>query len=203
MKNVIFFIDGFNLYHAIKQNPNFKKYKWIDLYKLSGILKRKDENLVDVYYFTAYAYWDKEKKEKHKRLVKALKSVNTKIVFGKFKEVEKRCRICKRTYKVPEEKETDVNIAIYLFKLAMGNKFDRAYIISGDSDLVPAIKAIKNTFPRKEICVVIPINRRAKHLKQICDTHIKMKEIHLISSRFPDNVTLPDKSIITCPPSWK
>lgn len=173
------------------------------MYKLSGILKRKDENLVDVYYFTAYAYWDKEKKEKHKRLVKALKSVNTKIVFGKFKEVEKRCRICKRTYKVPEEKETDVNIAIYLFKLAMGNKFDRAYIISGDSDLVPAIKAIKNTFPRKEICVVIPINRRAKHLKQICDTHIKMKEIHLISSRFPDNVTLPDKSIITCPPSWK
>ena len=109
MKNVIFFIDGFNLYHAIKQNPQFKKYKWINLYKLSEILKRRDDILADVYYFTAYAYWDQGKKEKHKRLVKALRSVNTKIVFGKFKEVEKRCPICRRKYKIPEEKELDSN----------------------------------------------------------------------------------------------
>ncbi|GAJ06134.1 unnamed protein product, partial [marine sediment metagenome] len=68
-----------------------------------------------------------------------------------------------------EEERTDVNIAIYLFKLAIQDKFDKAYIISGDSDLIPSIEAVKILFPHKQIGVTIPIGRRAELLKQKCE----------------------------------
>ena len=31
MKRPIFFVDGFNMYHALDEAPAFHKYKWLDL----------------------------------------------------------------------------------------------------------------------------------------------------------------------------
>jgi hypothetical protein len=72
-----------------------------------------------------------------------------KIIYGEFKKRDKFCRICKKTYQTFEEKQTDVNIAIQLFKLSIQEKYDKALIISGDSDLIPSIEAVKSTFPNK------------------------------------------------------
>jgi uncharacterized LabA/DUF88 family protein len=79
-----------------------------------------------------------------------------------------------------------------------------AILISGDSDLVPAIEAIKKTFPDKQIGVVVPIGRRAKELVDICDFHMKMKEKHLRTSQFPDTIYLDDqrKIFLQKPASW-
>jgi hypothetical protein len=35
IEKVIFFIDGFNLYHSIANEKRFNKYKWIDLSELA------------------------------------------------------------------------------------------------------------------------------------------------------------------------
>ncbi|MDP2944811.1 MAG: hypothetical protein Q8N86_00415, partial [Atribacterota bacterium] len=61
----------------------------------------------------------------------------------------------------------------------MQDKFDKAYIISGDSDLIPSVEAVKALFPHKQIGVIIPIGRRAELLKLKCDFHMKIKEKHL------------------------
>ena len=108
-----------------------------------------------------------------------------KVVFGKFKNKDHDCRLCRGKYSTFEEKQTDVNIAIKLFQSAINNDFDTAVIISGDSDLIPAIEAVKTTFPTKQIGLVVPIGRRAKELMSVCDFRIKMKEIHLRTSQFP------------------
>ena len=50
-----------------------------------------------------------------------------------------------------EEKMADVNIANQLLLDAMEGKFDSAFLISGDSDLVPPIRTIKTRFPDKKI----------------------------------------------------
>jgi hypothetical protein len=91
------------------------------------------------------------------------------------------------------------------FRLSpVSNNFEVAILISGDTDLVPALEAIKKTFPDKQIGVVVPIGRKAKELVDVCDFHMKMKEKHLRTSQFPDTIYLdPEKKVfIQRPKSW-
>jgi uncharacterized LabA/DUF88 family protein len=92
---------------------------------------------------------------------------------------------------------------LILFKLSTEDKYDKAIIISGDSDLIPSINAVRNTFPDKKIGVVIPIGRRAESLKLSCDFHMKMKEKHLKSCLFDQEIQLGNNEKLICPPDWK
>jgi uncharacterized LabA/DUF88 family protein len=102
-----------------------------------------------------------------------------------------------------EEKQTDVNIALRLFQLAVEDQYDRAVIVSGDSDLLPAIRAVQATFPSKQIGVIVPIGRASEDLKKQADFHYKMKERHLQSSRHANIISLRDGSTLTCPSKWQ
>ena len=202
MNRITFLIDGFNLFHALDNNHLYHKYKWLDLTKLSKCFGTKKDKIENIYYFTALATWSQSKMKKHKKYIKALELNNINVIYGEFRKKDKFCPLCKRTYKTFEEKQTDVNIAIQLFELAIKDEYDTAIIISGDSDLIPSIQAVKTTFPNKNIGIVIPIGRRAELLKQICDFHIKMKEKHLRSSLFEKEIDIGNNKKLICPPDW-
>jgi uncharacterized LabA/DUF88 family protein len=51
----------------------------------------------------------------------------------------------------PGRKQTDVNIAIYLFEEAFKNHYDTSFILTADTDLAPAILSVKRNFPEKRI----------------------------------------------------
>ena len=112
------------------------------------------------------------------------------------------CRICHKQYKIPEEKQTDVNIAIKLFQTAIADTWDTALIISGDSDLIPAIEAVKKTFPTKQIGIAIPIGRRAEELKQVTDFHRKVRQQHLQTCQFDNTITIDANNVLQCPATW-
>jgi len=201
---VSFFIDGFNVYHALEDNKSFHKFKWLDY---SSLVKRyitSNKIISEVYYFTAYTEWSQDKMDRHRLLITALNMKGVKVVFGKFKLRDKKCLRCKKSYKTHEEKQTDVNISIKLFQCAYNNTFDTAILITGDSDIVPAIKAIKESFPAKKIGVVIPIGRSSEEMKNICDFHMKMKQKHLRDSQFPDRIIIdPENNLfLERPPTW-
>ena len=118
------------------------------------------------------------------------------------KKRDKHCRICNKTYQTFEEKQTDVNIAIHLFKLAVQDKYDKAFIISGDSDLIPSIRAVKTTFPNKQIGVIITIGRSAEMLKHTCDLYMKMKKKHLKASTLPDVINIGKDKTLERPQRW-
>ena len=200
-KRVIFFIDGFNLYHAIA-NQKYQQYKWLNLNQLANHFINRFEKIESIYYFTALTYWNQDKVKRHNLYIKAQETVGVKTVYGEFKKKTKRCRICSQVYETYEEKQTDVNIAIYLFRMAIEDKYDKAFIISGDSDLIPSILAIKESFPQKEIGVIIPIRGRAFELKSVCDFHIQMKEKHLKLNQFLDKLKLPDDTYLIRPTNW-
>ena len=202
MEKTIFLIDGFNLYHSIANERRFNKYKWIDLSKLANNFITKKEHIEEIYYFTALTPWSPEKTNRQKIFIKAQELKGVKIVYGEFRRKDRICRLCKKTYKTFEEKRTDVNIAIHLFKLAIQDKFDKAYIVSGDSDLIPSVEAVKASFPHKQVGVIIPIGRSAELLKQKCDFHMKIKEKHLINSILPNLIPLKDHKQLVCPKSW-
>jgi uncharacterized LabA/DUF88 family protein len=203
MDKVIFLIDGFNLYHAIAEDNRFRKYKWIGLSSLAEKFITKNDKIKDIYYFTALATWSIDKVNRHKIFIKAQELNGVKVIYGEFRKKDKYCNICKRTYQTFEEKKTDVNIAISLFQLAIKDEYDKAIIISGDSDLIPSIEAVKSTFPAKQIGVIIPIGRRAELLKNTCDFYMKMKEKHLNASMLPDEIDIGDGKKIIRPEYWK
>ncbi len=203
MNRVIFFVDGFNLYHALVHNRRYHKYKWLDLTRLARCYVTKEDIIEEIYYFTALTTWSPDKMRRHKILIRALQGAGVNVVYGQFRRRDHVCRLCKGTYQTFEEKQTDVNIAIHLLKLAIQDRYDTAIIISGDSDLVPSIKAVQAIFPAKRIGVVIPIGRRAEILKQVSDFHSKMKEKHLSSSLFPEEIDIGGDQRLVRPPLWR
>lgn len=157
---VSIFIDGFNLYHAI-DDLNQPHFKWLDLKKLSQhFAPAPDFNITNIYYFTAYATWRPETYHRHRIYVKALESKGVIPVFGKFKAKTKQCFNCRSKWKDHEEKQTDVNIALYMFLEGYKDSYDQLILVSADSDLAPAIRLIRGGLPKKRIRPIIPIGRR-------------------------------------------
>jgi len=140
---------------------------------------------------------------RHKDYIKVLEHNKIEIVYGKFRAMDKKCTRCNKVYSTHEEKRTDVNIAIKLLEDAINDDFDIAVLISGDSDLIPAIETAKKIKPEKQFGVIIPYSRPAEELKHVAHFYMKMKEEHLQKSLLDEKVPLNDGTVITCPHSWK
>ena len=160
MDRLAFFIDGFNLYHALQDDPVLKTCKWLDYHKLTRILYPSGDR--KVIFFTALPPWDQEKKVRHEAYLRVLRSRGVQVVLGKFKHRFRTCRECGQKSRSYEEKMTDVNIATHLFRLAVEDEYDVAVLVSGDTDLVPAIEAVKSTFPHKEVHALLPPGDRGR-----------------------------------------
>ena len=207
MSRYCFYIDGFNVYHALNdsnrsgQTYNYRKYKWLNYRNLAVNIVSPNDTIAEIYYFTAYARWRPDSYRRHKEYIKALRSENVKIVRGRFMKKYISCHNCDTDFLTHEEKGTDVNIALQVLQDAINDKYDRAVIISSDSDLLPAIEAVHRYAPDKEAGVMFPIGRRCYHLEQGADFKRKMTEKLLQKSLFPDRLQV-GSSIITKPVGW-
>ena len=196
-KRVISLVDGFNVYHSIRDTP---QYKWLDYKKLSSCFIKADENIIDVYYFTSVVIWAPAKAKRHEVYISALKKMGIKVVRGRFKNKDVKCRSCNRWFGVPVEKQTDINIATKLFELAHKNVCEKIVLISGDTDLVPAIEMVNKNFPSLSIHCVFPKKRAPSLMKKACkNNYSRIKETHLKTSLLPERIS----STVFCPPEWK
>ncbi len=203
MPRVTAFVDGFNVYHALEANPAYRKYKWLDYAALARCYIGSRDTLGGVCLFTALASWDPDKVNRHQLYLRVLRQRGVKVVLGKFKRKDKVCRLCHREFHTFEEKLTDVNIAMHMFRGAYLDEYDRAILISGDTDIVPAVRMIHELFPTKQVAVVVPVGRYAVDLKQESDFHFQMKERQLARSQLPDVIHDPALGEIHRPDTWK
>jgi uncharacterized LabA/DUF88 family protein len=154
------FIDGFNLYHAVDDLAQHH-LKWVNLRKVAAIFSPADmHDLTHVLYFSAYAKWRPSAMRRHTENVSALETVGVRPVMGRFMDKERKCRKCGDTFTVPEEKRTDVNIALQVVMHAIVDNYDRALLFTGDSDQVPTVELVRQLFPSKEVVVVAPPGRK-------------------------------------------
>jgi uncharacterized LabA/DUF88 family protein len=213
-KRVIAFVDGFNLYHALdvsvehgrnadgtkKYYKPYARYKWLDLQKICKCFLTKNEELSAVYYFTALTTWSEEKMMRHRLYIRALESIGIHTVYGAFKEKDVFCTHCKHMFVKREEKRTDVNIAIHVQGLAQKDMYDRALLLTGDSDLIPAVEWVRTHYPEKRISVIVPIGRPVtQHLRAVANDHGKIKESHLQASLLPAVIYLQGGKDIVSP----
>lgn len=191
MNRTVVFVDGFNLYHSLDRKSAYYKYKWLDIKGLAESFLTRSHEILEVQYFTALATWhpDRGKVERHEKLIEVYRDMEIKIVKGVFRETTRRCKLCKKVYIAHEEKRTDVNIAVSMLDLAYKGVYDTACLISGDSDLIPAIRKIRDNWPVKSFRLIIPIGRKADELKKACggDRHAaQVTEKHLAGNQLPD-----------------
>jgi len=195
LPRTIVYIDGFNLYYGAVRGS---AHKWLNLQRFFQLLRPHD-NIVRVHYFTAMVDGPtRPNQEVYLRALGTLPLVN--IVLGKFKKKQVRCSnsACtfagNRFFDVPEEKRTDVNIAVFLLDDAYQNQSDHSIIVSGDSDLVPAISLLKVRFPKKRVTVYVPsrnpIRGAAVELRSVADKHRTLPLNLLPFSQFSN--PLPD-----------
>ena len=192
MSRYSFYIDGLNVYHALSDpDPvtkarKYAKYKWLNYRKLAEKVVSAKDTIVDIYCFTAIVDWNIQTKQhsrfRHNLYNKVLRSVGVEIVKGRFLKKRVMCHLCHRYFKTHEEKRTDVNIALKLLTDAIEDRYDKALIISADSDLIPAIEAVHKVTPDKEVGVMFPIGRTSVHLRQEADFRRKMSEALLKDS---------------------
>ncbi len=152
-----FYVDGFNLYHAIDalHKPHLK---WLDLRKLSHrlLLDRSNEQLTLVRYFSAVKKTNPAKAAKHREYISALQHEQVSVILGRFTAKETECRNCSHVWMADNEKETDVNLALNVVVDAFKDLFDRAYIITADSDQAATFAMMRSLFPNKEMVTVSP-----------------------------------------------
>ncbi|HSW72241.1 MAG TPA: NYN domain-containing protein [Chlamydiales bacterium] len=191
LDRVISFIDGFNLYHAIAAMGD-PAFKWLDLKKLSQeFIHPVKEELAQVLYFSTIANHRNQAAQMRQRTyLRALELRGVKTILGQFKQKDRECSKCFARYTGYEEKETDVNIALHLIDLAYQDVYDRAILITNDSDQVPSIRTVLQRFPNKKITILIPpCTRECNELIRTASAKAKISTEHLQKCLLSEVVT--------------
>jgi len=139
-EKVAVYIDGSNFYKYLKNKEiNFPKGVKFDYNKFVKALTRNRKCITKRYYVGIARNTDNT--EKSKQIVagqqKFLSEVeNNGFVIGRGRIMYDGGRI--------REKGTDVKIAVDIIDGAISNKYDTAILVSSDTDLIPAIKYIRD-----------------------------------------------------------
>jgi uncharacterized LabA/DUF88 family protein len=205
---VIVYIDGFNLYYGVLK---FSREKWLDIERLF-IRLRPDDAIQKIRYFTALSSGGKSADQfAYLRAIETLPLVN--VVLGRYKKKGVKCLVhpCTvptkdRMFNTQEEKRTDVNIAVSMLDDAYQNLCDHLIVVSGDSDLVPAVNMVKTRFPAKIVTVYVPsrspVRGAAVELRAAADKDRDLPLNLLKIAQLPASVPDGSGGFITKPTTW-
>jgi uncharacterized LabA/DUF88 family protein len=213
-ERVTFYVDGFNFYYGLKEkkqiNREWLHAYWIDVVKLFSQFLSPNQTLEKVIYFTASPL-NQGKSSRQGAFLNANKLLNGskfEVVRGKYLSKIVECPKCKYAIPRPEEKKTDVNLAIRMIGDCLENKTDIIVLISGDSDLLPPLEFFQRKYPQKKIRVYFPPTVFSVDLKNnIINHHGKIVFLDknfkkFVNSIMPDTVE-KDGNIYTIPEKWK
>jgi len=134
----IVIIDGSNFYHKLKELKIPHKSSFHYLKFINSIAE--NTKIVNKYYCIGKIQAKQQDKKarkmmaKQQSLVTRLQKQGFIIQFGYLLKSDNHYH----------EKGVDVQMAIDLLKAAFKNQYDSAYLVSSDSDLIPAVKEVKS-----------------------------------------------------------
>ncbi|MBI6655458.1 NYN domain-containing protein [Pseudomonas carnis] len=224
------FVDGYNLFYGLLAGT---QYKWLDLPSLLAHILRvehPDNTLVSVSFFTSgvkpsLASRGIRSKEAQDSYLRALIARGVDVTYGRHQlESGKAPRFVNKNTPASrldqvdiwklEEKETDVHIAISMYRLAARQaslmpeeRIQQIVLVSADTDMTPALRALREDFPNLRIGVILPHREGIKRtipgsLKHHAHwmRHIVTTE-ELASHQFPNRVSTQKKPAVK-PDYW-
>ncbi|MEJ1341371.1 MAG: NYN domain-containing protein [Candidatus Sedimenticola sp. (ex Thyasira tokunagai)] len=220
----IIYVDGYNLFYSLLTGS---PYKWLDLYTLfdNCIIKQiepKTETIL-VKYFTAPVLGslasDPEAEPRQAHYHRALKATGkVEIIKGFHQKAittgipipaqgEKNSQ-GKVQVQIMEEKQTDVNIGLHMYRDIMLGNCDQIVLCSNDADLEPALEMIKSDCQKGRIGVILPrrndTDRKATRLLR--HAHWKrqiIKDEELEQSQLPEHLLDHRNRTIKRPEKWQ
>jgi uncharacterized LabA/DUF88 family protein len=206
------YVDGFNLWYAIREHARSgHAVKWLNLDQLSRLLLPND-TINRIRYFTAAIQPrpNRPNQAVHQQMYwRALRTIpHLSIHEGTFRTdprwmpLETPPPTGSPTVRVlkTEEKGSDVNLATFLVSDAYEQDFEKAVVISNDSDLCTPIALVRMRLGLD----VIVYNPGAKHSRELQRDATVMRQLRrgpMIGSQFP--ATLTDaQGTFTKPPGW-
>ncbi|MBT3206309.1 MAG: NYN domain-containing protein [Gammaproteobacteria bacterium] len=217
------YIDGYNLYYGRLKHTD---HKWLDIKKLfEHILKIQSpkSSINKIKYFTAdikskvasHGQVAQQAQNNYNRALELLYPDYFEIIKGYYsldfanlpiyqKPPDKSQRA--KVWRL-EEKQTDVNIALHMYRDVVKTDCDQIVLVSNDTDLEPALEAIREDKGNSvQIGVIIPIEKQTQgkrhrpanqRLSQYADwTRHHILDDELASSQLPLKIPTNKKPII-------
>jgi hypothetical protein len=200
---VRYYVDGFNLYHGMKEHTKARAYRWLNLHSLAQHFLMPGHQLERILYFTSIPPWNRTKAARHETYIAALENVGVEVIRGRFQKDEKECfATCRELFTVYSEKLTDVNIATSMLRDGVQDKYDWAYLVSGDADQAPVIRALRVLMPKKRVRVLFPPRRDSAELRSLAACSVGPIGWRVLKEhQFPDKITAGAR-IIQKPSLW-
>lgn len=228
MKTTIY-IDGYNFYYSRLKGTGFK---WLDIVELFHrrilLTQEPAAELLEIKFFTspvkasyarhgqasehAQTQYHRALQARYPGVVQIIKGFHvfepsTLPIYGAGTPPDKNQGV--RVW-VIEEKQTDVNIALHLYRDAVQGQVDQVVVCSNDSDLEAPLRLIRTDTPQVKIGLVMPLrepaladgkvpNKRLTALAHWVRHHIRDEE--LASSQLPQTVPTKKKPAIK-PSHW-
>jgi uncharacterized LabA/DUF88 family protein len=214
MKTIVY-IDGYNLFYGCIKHSNDK---WLDLFKLfNGLLTAQcgEISSLHIKFFTAdikakvASNGDAARiaQQSYHRALKELYTSDITIVKGYYtlekahlpaykNPIDKNSKV--EVWRL-EEKQTDVNISLHAYRDAAQGHAEQLVFVSNDTDLQPALEAIREDFgDRHQIGVVIPVRKPKPNQKHRRPPNNRLSEQanwtrHYLTDEELANNQLPDK----------
>jgi uncharacterized LabA/DUF88 family protein len=176
MKRICIFIDGSNLYFALKRNSKMTR---VDYYQLSLALSGQDRQLVRTYYYNAVfdAVQFPDKAKSQQSFLDSLdRTPYLDLRLGRIVQNREGHRV---------EKGVDVRMASDMVYYAARNFFDTAVIVTEDQDFAPAVALVKEFGKHVELAV-FP-DAQNKEMVRVADKVLNLEDIvnHNSTKIFP------------------
>lgn len=212
MSRVAFLIDGFNVYHsAVSASRDLRgaTTKWLDLralcesylYVIGG-----NAQTASVHYFSALATHLQAVKpdviKRHLTLIECLRATGVVVELGRFKQKTVHCDSCHHQIIRHEEKETDVAISARLLELFVRNACDTAVILTGDTDVAPAVRCVQQLFPAARVQFAFPYGRKNQELAKLAPGSFSIHKEQYAKFQFPDLFVAADGRKMYKPTKW-
>ncbi len=228
MKTIVY-IDGYNLFYGCLKNSSDK---WLDIVKLFETILNaqcREISSLHIKFFTAdikakvatNGHDARIAQQSYHRAIEHLYPEKVSIIKGYYSldkahlpvyqnPIDKQSKV--EVWRL-EEKQTDVNIALHAYRDAAKNEAEQLVFVSNDTDLEPALIAIREDFGQEhKIGVVIPVRKSPAHQKQRRPANNRLSEQanwtrryltddELSNSHLPDKIPTRKKPIIK-PKYW-
>jgi uncharacterized LabA/DUF88 family protein len=213
------YIDGFNFYYGLLKNS---EHKWLDLVKLFDDFLCPDDEIVKVKLYTApvlakFATNGQKAQNSQERYWNALLKLypeQFEVIKGFYSHGKQNAM---RHISPPnkgervdiwklEEKLTDVQMSLGIYRDAIRNECEQVILVSNDSDIEPSAQLVKQDTD-VSVGVVLPRTEGGKRttsgkLCSIADWHLgSINEETLKASQLPRSIPTRKKPIIK-PDYW-
>lgn len=211
--SVRFLVDGFNLYHAVREvrHRSGADCRWLDIRSLCTeklYLIDRTARVDEIHYFSALAHHLEKSRPgtvaRHERYLSALRATHVATHLGIFKpkDIHYHSATCDVHLRRHEEKETDVAIAAAIVEAAAAGACSALVLVSGDTDLVPALSTARHIRRQMRLFCLFPPYRSNRAFRAHVDGDFKISPAQLPRHRLPDPIVSADGRTIAKPAGW-